>query len=168
MAITFDIEAESERLDAEKPYTELIDGVEVRKSMPMTQHAILQGEMWALVRQWAGGRGIVGTELRVWLHASSVMPTSLVPDVAFIAFERLHALSECERQLPPIAPDVVVEIRSPSDRESNVARKIALYLDRGAKLVIDVRPARREMSAHDAMPGFTFAIEAFFARGDVA
>lgn len=97
MAITFDIEAESERLDAEKPYTELIDGVEVRKSIPMTQHAMLQGEMWALVRHWAGDRGIVGTELRVWLDATPRTPTSLVPDVAFIAFEPSRARNRSAR-----------------------------------------------------------------------
>ena len=183
MAIAFDIDAESRRLDATKPYLELIDGVEVRKAMPMMRHGLLQGEMWRILRDWADSRGAVGTEIRVWLSDSPATPTSLVPDLAFLSYDRLRGLSEEEQQRPRFAPDVCVEIRSPSDRDRNVARKIELYLERGALVVLDVIPKRREIIAHalggvrnyrtgdtfvhPAVPGLTFDVAAYFASGEI-
>lgn len=61
----------------------------------------------------------------------SWLPPALLPDVAFVTADRLAALSARDQQRPPFAPDVAIEIRSPSDRERNIARKIELYLARG-------------------------------------
>ena len=57
---------------------------------------------------------------------------------------------------PPFAPDVAVEIRSPSDRERNIQTKVQLYLEHGATLVLDVDPFKREIIAHDASGKHTF------------
>jgi len=144
----FDIERESRLLDGRKPYVELIDGVKVRKVSPLHRHGILQIEMGVILRTWAGRRGTVSSELRVWLVIEGER-TSLVPDVAFIAAERFRGLSEAERDRPRFAPDIAVEIRSPGDRKSNIARKIELYLAHGSRLVLDVDPATRTIVAHD-------------------
>jgi Uma2 family endonuclease len=159
----FDIERESRLLDREKPYIELIDGIRVRKVSPLHRHSILQGEMYVLLRTWAAGRGAASTELRVWL-AIEAKRTSLVPDVAFIASERLTSLAEAERDRPRFAPDIAVEIRSPSDRKSNIARKIELYLAHGSRLVLDVDPATRTIIAHDGISIRTFGAEETFAH----
>jgi len=172
----FDIRRESIRLDREKPYVELIDGLEIPKLSPMTRHGLLQSEMIAIFRRHFGDRGIVGPEIRVWLETHP--PTSLVPDVAFISFERMDGLSPDDAERPPFAPDVVVEVRPPADRERNVARKIELYLTHGAKLVLDVKPGQRkivaydgtstrvfgsgETFAHEAAAELTFAVDAYF------
>lgn len=63
--------------------------------------------------------------------------TSLVPDVAFFSDDRLAPLSEDQRAKPPFAPDIVVEVRSPDDREVGIRRKTALYLEHGAMLVLN-------------------------------
>ncbi|GAC1565666.1 MAG: Uma2 family endonuclease [Vulcanimicrobiaceae bacterium] len=177
-----DIEAESERLDAEKPYVELIDGIEVRKVSPGNRHGYLQTEFGILLKPWARSRGRVGTEIRFWLVSERDRPTSLVPDVAFISNARIDALDEASRQRMPFAPDLAVEIRSPFDRPRNVARKIALYLRFGSRLVLDIDPKDSTIVAHDArgaraytrdqrfehaeLPGFAFEIEAFFQEGE--
>jgi Uma2 family endonuclease len=159
----FDIERESRLLDREKPYVELIDGIRVRKVSPLHRHSILQGEMYVLLRAWAAGRGTASTELRVWLVIEGKR-TSLVPDVAFIAAERLAGHSEAARDRPRFAPDIAVEIRSPRDRKSNVARKIELYLAHGARLVLDVDPATRTIVAHDGVTIRAFGAEETFAH----
>lgn len=46
------------------------------------------------------------------------------------------------------APDLVVEVLSPDDRASEVAQKIELWLDKGARLVWVVDPKRRTVTVH--------------------
>ena len=182
MRTIVDIEAESIRLDADKPYVELIDGIEVRKVSPVNRHGYLQIEFGVLLKPWARSRGRVGTEIRFWLVSEGDRPTSLVPDVAFVSNARIAALDEASRQRMPFAPDLAVEIRSPHDRARNVARKIELYLEYGSKLVLDIDPKRSTIVAYDAhgvrtfvrsdrfehpaLPGFAFDIDAFFREGE--
>lgn len=168
----------SGELDAEKPYIELIDGIEVPKVSPKTRHSLLQAQLAGILRGWAGEGGVVGTEWRVWLVPTGPRRSSLVPDVAYVAKERLDPLSDQAYEMPPFAPDIVVEIRSPDDRPRNIARKVDLYLKHGAKVVLDVDPDSRVIVAHDsastrtfrdgdvfehpAAPGLTFDLRALF------
>jgi len=56
---------EFELRDTEKPYVELIDGIEVSKSPTVTQHSLLQTVLGSWLLQWAEPYGIVGTEYRL-------------------------------------------------------------------------------------------------------
>jgi len=76
-------------------------------------------------------------------------------------------LSEFEGERPPFAPDLAVEIRSPDDRDRNVARKVEIYLAYGSRLVLDVHPKRKTIVAPGELPGFSFDVTAFFARGNI-
>jgi len=49
---------------------------------------------------------------------------------------------------PPLAPDVAIEIRSPSTRPLYLQRKIDRYLRTGSVLVLDVDPASKRVIAH--------------------
>ncbi len=164
MAIAFDIEKESRRLDARKPYLELIDGIEVRKMSSMFTHGTLQGKLFTIVDAWSAGRGGVATEWRCWLDTGEKKPTSLVPDVAYVSPERWERLDKDDREIPRFAPDLAIEIRSPNDRERNVQRKIALYLQYGSRVVLDVRPKRRDIVAYDGGTPLTFACGDTFAH----
>jgi len=67
------------------------------------------------------------------------------PDVAWVEKSRWLALSPQQRErFAPIAPDFVVELRSPSDDLSALQAKLREYLDSGVRLVwlLD-RPGRR-------------------------
>jgi hypothetical protein len=77
----------------QKPYTELLAGRAVRKVSPQRRHAILQPRLAMLVARLAGKRGDVGTEWRFYMNAPGDPRTSLVPDIAFVARERLDALA---------------------------------------------------------------------------
>jgi Uma2 family endonuclease len=64
--------------------------------------------------------------------------TALVPDVAFVAHARMAGFTSAEASEPAIAPDIAVEILSPSDRRRDADEKIALYLKHGSLLVLEV------------------------------
>jgi len=117
-----------------------------------------------MVYGWSAGRGAVAPEWRCWLDTGEEKPTSLVPDVAYVSPERWEGLDDDDRQMPRFAPDLAIEIRSPSDRERNVQRKIALYLQYGSRVVLDVRPKRRDIVAYDGGTPSTFACGDTFAH----
>ncbi|MBV8722621.1 MAG: Uma2 family endonuclease, partial [Candidatus Eremiobacteraeota bacterium] len=50
-------------------------------------------------------------------------------------------------QVPAFAPDIAVEIRSPSDRLGEREWKIATYLEAESALVLDVAPRERAIHA---------------------
>ena len=49
---------------------------------------------------------------------------------------------------PEVAPDLVFEIRSPSDRTRALMAKVVEYLDAGVKVVCIVDPERQTVSVH--------------------
>lgn len=147
----------------EKPYKELYDNVIHEKIARETTHAITQSHIGALLMRWAKSHGKIGFDWRFYIAEG----TTLVPDVAFVSRERLDALSETERQTPPFAPDVAVEVRSCSDSERLIRRKTELYLKHGATIVLDVDPYGRVVRLYDRKgettfrPGDTLAYSAF-------
>jgi Uma2 family endonuclease len=57
------------------------------------------------------------------------------PDLSWVRNERWDALTEAERNVfPPLCPDFVAELRSPSDSLSTLKNKMQEYLDNGAQL----------------------------------
>ena len=57
------------------------------------------------------------------------------PDASVVRLERWQALSEAEREgFPPLCPDLVVELASPSDEPQVLRRKLAVYMANGASL----------------------------------
>ncbi len=135
----------------DEPDVEVLRGIEVPKAYGKRRHACLQGASAMLLNAWAADKGEVAISWRFWLsRGPDDQETTLVPDVAFVADERMRDLSDEDADEPPFAPSVAVEIRSPEDRERNIATKASLYLAAGASLVLDVDPSRRRITAHVA------------------
>lgn len=169
----------SAELDAEKPYFELIDGIELQKTNGTYTHGRLQVECMTILHSWAAERGEVGIEWRFWLVPNGVRRTGLVPDIAYVSEGRMQTLEGDAIQMPPFAPDIVVEIRADEDRLRNLQRKIDLYFAHGSRLVLDVDPKTRIITAYDRSgtrefrtnqrfehpeaPGLTFEVGALFA-----
>lgn len=126
-----------------KPAIEMVRGRWEQKMSPRRRHAILQGRFCAIVTQWAGNRGEVGTEWRCYILPPAEKPSSLVPDVAYFSFERMPVEYGELREKPTIAPDIAVEILSPDDRRSLLDEKISIYLANGCRLVMVADPATR-------------------------
>jgi Uma2 family endonuclease len=149
----------------EKPYVEYLDGKAYPKNVsPKAKHSIVQGAAFAILRRCGGGLGLTGTEWDFRVGIVDGTQTMLVPDVAFVALTRLQALPEAERDQPPFAPDVAVEVRSPSFRSPIAREKIARYLRTGAALVLDVDPQKRTVVAHSSNGVRTFGEADRFAH----
>jgi Uma2 family endonuclease len=73
--------------------------------------------------------------------------TVRAPDVALISRERV-AESGPVRGYRRGAPDLAVEVVSPSDRYIEVEEKVALWFPHGARLVVVINPRRRTVAAY--------------------
>jgi Uma2 family endonuclease len=73
------------------------------------------------------------------------------PDVSWIRRERWEALSQEERRgFPPICPDFVLELRSPSDSLRMLQDKMQEYIDNGARLGWLIDPIERVVDVYQA------------------
>lgn len=162
-----------------KPETEWVAGRPLQKVNPQRTHSLLQVELAVRLSQWASGCGEVGTEWRFRVAPPGEVRRPLVPDVAYIANERLRPLSDADLEMPPLAPDIPVEILSPDDRRADIEDKVDVYLRAGSSLVIVVDPQLRAVELHDpertillhdddsivhpALPGFDLPVCELFA-----
>ncbi len=165
-----------------EPATEWILGRAVQKVSPQMWHSQIQGWWAERLRPWARGRGIAGPEWRFRLGPPRELIRPVVPDFAYISFERLGDARGEERQAPLVAPNVAVEIVSPGDKPAHLRDKVELYLRTGVEAAIVIDPGSRTLVIHDqqgtrtltegdtfehgALPGFTFAITDMFAELD--
>ncbi|GAC1534577.1 MAG: Uma2 family endonuclease [Candidatus Velthaea sp.] len=163
-----------------KPETEWVRGRALQKVSPTYRHARLQSLMLIALDAWADGRGRVGTEWRFRVAPPGEVVRPLVPDVAYLAYERLAPEADDEAQVPLGAPSVAVEILSPDDRKPDVRDKIATYLRAGTDAVIVVDPKTETVRAesregvrtfrigdnflHASLPGFSLNVLEYFAR----
>jgi Uma2 family endonuclease len=162
-----------------KPAFEWILGRAVQKVSPKRRHSLLQLEIGRRLYDWANGRGEVGSEWRFRLEPPGEDIRPLVPDVAYVSYEREGVLSDEELEAPLLAPDIAFEIRSPKDRQERIDHKIGVYLACGTQVVIVVDPYVRRIDAYDAsgtmsftgtdrfahpaIPGLTFTLDELFA-----
>jgi Uma2 family endonuclease len=107
------------------------------------------------------------------------------PDVSWVKLERWKSLTLIEQQgFPPIAPDFVIELVSPSDLKSQRYKDLQLkmqeYLDNGVKLGWLIEPSAKtvaiyrsgkqveilnnpqSLSGEDILPGFTLDLTEIF------
>ena len=71
------------------------------------------------------------------------------PDFAWVAGSRWVALTRDQQQkFPPLCPDFVVEIRSPSDQLAPLQQKMQEYLDNGAQLGWSIDPLKRTVQVY--------------------
>jgi Uma2 family endonuclease len=100
------------------------------------------------------------------------------PDAAVVLRSRLAELPD---SFVPMAPDLAVEVLSPSDRMADALAKIAMYLQAGTPLVWLVNPATRTvvvfrsemdpvtlgasdiLDGRDVLPGFSVPVAEIFA-----
>ena len=73
------------------------------------------------------------------------------PDASLVRQERWLALSEAERDgFPPLCPDLVLELASPSDQPQALRLKMASYISNGAQLGWLLLPRQRSVEIWSA------------------
>src|SRR5215467_1444444 len=105
-----------------KPATEWILGRAVQKVSPQRRHALAQGVFFSEMHAWAKRyhAGRVGTEWDFRIAPPGEPRRPLVPDVAYVSYQRIPYESPTEADIPRVAPDLVVEVLSPDDRAAYV------------------------------------------------
>ncbi|NWF61178.1 MAG: Uma2 family endonuclease [Fischerella sp.] len=103
------------------------------------------------------------------------------PDVAWIKQDRWNALTlEQREKFPPIAPDFVLELMSPSDSLKETQQKMQEYMDSGVKLgwlidrktgcveiyrqgkLVEVLEFPGSLSGEDILPGFVLNLQSMW------
>jgi len=161
---------------------ELIDGEMVEMSPsadePSSIGATITGMLWSFARPRRLGR-VYNAEGGFVLFSDR--ETVLAPDVAFVRAERMPR-GEARKHFARLAPDLAVEVLSPSDRASEVLVKVQMYQESGVRLVWIVDPdletvtviaqgnptivlgSGDDLTGGDVLPGFSVSVAEIFAE----
>lgn len=157
---------------------ELVRGQLVREPRPGSRHGwiVMRLGHFLLEHVEPLKAGVVMTETGIVLQHEP--PTVRGPDLSFVVAGRLPGLPADEYLR--VAPDLVAEVLSPTDRAPAMAAKVAEYVGAGVRLVWVVDPKRRRVTVHrpgappralegdavlsgdEVIPGFAVALERLF------
>lgn len=159
---------------------ELVAGRLVAEPRPAFDHGELQVRMAHLLVSFVAPRrlGRVVTESGFVLARDP--DTVRGPDVAFVAAERFRKALPAPGRFFDGAPDLAIEIVSPSNRPEEIHGKVADYLAAGARVVWVLDPATRSariyrtllaprtlgvgdsLDGEDVLPGFSLPLADLF------
>jgi len=160
---------------------ELIRGELVMMSPAGFQHGHVAANIIAILANFVNPRGmgaVTGSETGFLINRDP--DTVRAPDAAFVRAERLPPADP--RGFFPGAPDLAVEVLSPSDRASEVSAKVRDWLEAGAAAVWVVDPENQTVTVYrspgeaailggsdtllggDVLPGFGVPVREIFAR----
>ncbi len=161
--------------------SELVRGEFVRGPSPGWWHGRLASNLDARVRSFVDAHRLgvtFGAETGFLLQRNP--DTVRAPDFAFVSASRAAPFAK-HPGYAPIAPDLIAEVLSPSDRLSVVREKIADWLAAGTVVALIVDPVHEAVfvhranapveilatgdvfRAHDVLPGFELALADLFA-----
>jgi Uma2 family endonuclease len=159
---------------------ELIEGVLHRMAPAGAEHGEIGIELGRHLGNYVIPRGlgrVYGADTGFFL--SHDPETLVAPDAAFVRAERLPPRSERTGYMD-LAPDLVVEVVSPTDAQPDVDAKISRYLAAGVRLAWVAYPKRRTVQIHtpshpprelaegdtldgaDVLPGFRLTVADVF------
>jgi len=159
---------------------ELQAGMLVSEPLPGFRHGWVATNIGTLLREHVrrNGQGVVIIHDTAFVLARDP-DTVRGPDVAFVSSGRLAALADPVKAFPG-APDLAVEVRSPSETPVSLHAKVADYLAAGTRLVWIVDPERESVTVYrsllsprvltrdhdldgeDVVPGFRAAVAEIF------
>jgi len=136
----------------------------------------LTGSFWAWVKKDGTGRGFDSSTLFTLPNGAKRSP-----DVSWVRNDRWERLTKKERkQFPPLCPDFVVELRSPSDTLRTLKKKMQEYTENGAQLGWLIDPLEKKVyvyrpqsaverlddpqtvSGDPLLPGFTLDVQSLW------
>ncbi len=160
-------------------HIELVDGEVVHVSMTLRHEDVGTNLMELLLLAGARKHGrLFGSSAGFRMANGNIR----VPDLSFIRSERLPD-GKAPSEIGDGAPDLAVEILSPSERAGAIYRKLGEYFDAGAQQVWLIRPETQtvtvfgtdpdpailgfddDLTAGDLIPGFRCRVADLFATG---
>ena len=157
-------------------HRELVDGELIELPPPQYLHALVAHRIYDLLNDHARRRKLGRTFMELGAKVRSDDKNWVQPDVTFFRAARLHHVGDYVDG----APDLAVEVISPSERARDIRRKNELMLACGAIEVWEVRPRTRTVIVHragtdpitlqesdtltsEALSGATFPVRKFFS-----
>ena len=158
---------------------ELINGELIRMPSPRPPHGRIVVRLAAPLAQFVWDHGLGEVFQNSGFKLTANPDTVLAADISFVTKERLEPEPDPEKYWPG-APDLAVEILSPSDRPSMVNKRVGIFFARGAKQVWIVNQKKRtvtvyrspsdsitfsgsdELEADDIIPGFRISLDRIF------
>lgn len=159
---------------------ELINGEITELNAPSPLHAYTADEIYSALRTYAKHHNLGYTfsdSVSYTLHSGS----ELIPDASFIYKERISLPFPSKFEF---APDLAVEVFSPSNREREMLEKVEAYLESGTKLVWVAYPTSQVVDVYhrnadgsltlrkidiegtldgeDVLPGFKLSVKTIF------
>ncbi len=139
-------------LDEDDRKLELVDGQIVEMPLPGALHGLITGRIHYRVAdhvaRHGGGEVLVG-DTGFILRLPGDPDRVRGPDVSFISGGRLPEGGLSVRFFEG-APDLAVDVLSPSDRSADVQQKVRDFLDAGSRLVWVVAPQARTVTVYRA------------------
>ncbi len=138
------------RLSCKGVRGELVRGVLHETMSPGLRHGKIVMRLGAKLFNFVEPRGLgtlVGSDSGVWLERNP--DTVREPDIAFFSAE----IMPLDADIPgyaEVVPELVVEIRSPSDSRRYVADRAAMWLSHGVTLVWVVHPDTQRIDVYRA------------------
>jgi Uma2 family endonuclease len=127
---------------------EIIDGETVEMTAAGMVHQAIARNAFRALDQFclANPIGEVFQDQTTYLMFSTArgLKNAFLPDVSFIRNESIMPLDDPKRPYPG-APDLAVEVISPSDNSDDVLKKVRVYFDKGTDEVWLVFPETREV-----------------------
>jgi Uma2 family endonuclease len=128
---------------------ELVQGRVVRMPPTNLEHSDICGALYLALRMYIDERHlgrVVMPETGFIVSDPDQPDTVLAPDLAFVRAGRLPEQgTDMRRVFPRLAPDLVVEVASPSQHRPEMATKAQLWLSAGASAIWVVWPLVREV-----------------------
>jgi Uma2 family endonuclease len=156
----------------------LIDGVLYRMPPTKPRHGRITLRTGRLIGEFVERHGLGAVYDQSGFILARDPDVLLGPDLAFVRGDRVPA---DEDEYPLLAPDLVVEVVSPSQTGPSIEEKIDRYLQAGVRLVWALDPTRRTvrvrrpdgsdrlltehdtLDGEDVLPGFRLAVARIFA-----
>jgi len=130
---------------------ELVAGLDVSEPPASFRHGDIAAEVFTRLSEYVRPRDlgrVVSTETGFLLARNP--DTVRAPDVAFVSRSSIERAGAVRGYFPG-APDLAVEVLSPSERPADVHAKIGDYLAAGSRLVWVIDPASRQVRVHRSL-----------------
>lgn len=156
---------EYERLPDEDGYRlELSAGRLVREPPPGARHGVIVRNLFRALDTFVSDHELGEVVFETGFLLVERPPTVRGPDVAFISAERLPA-GPVPEGFWPMAPDLAVEVVSPSNAAAEMQEKVLQYLETGTRLVWVVQPRTRTVETWAPGPEVRILREDEFLEG---
>jgi len=162
-------------------WVELVNGRIVKLPMPGAKHGYVASTVDRLIGVFVAERQlgrVFGND--TFVRVRSNPDTYRGPDVCFVSFGKLPKEAEVPEGPLELPPELVVEVRSPSDTVRAMSDKAYEYLEAGVRVVVVFDPPTEsvgvfragelpqrfsngdDLKLSDVLPGFAVPVRQFF------